>query len=363
MAESGFSVHLYGVEAAGATSSLKHLDLHSMKKRRRVSRILNILFLYKEIQKYKDPIVHLHDPELLLLTLFKKRNKDITFIYDMHEHFPSTLRTKEWLPGTIRRPLSWFCSRLEKAAIKKCTIVVFAESYYASYYRDTPVKQLNILNYPLNTVNERIIFNQSAPIRLVYAGAISISRGFKEMLFIAEQLARAQVPFKLSIIGRIPKELSEWAEEFVRFHRLNENVFFHGRLPYEEVERLYRKSDVGLCLLHPEDNYVQSMATKIYEYMQYSLPVLASDFPNWKELIHGSKCGFTGSPLHIGWVVEAVKKLDTNREMLRRLGTNGYRTCSTYYQWDTEAEKLVGLYERLMEGEEECESPVSSSAL
>ncbi|MYL30806.1 glycosyltransferase [Halobacillus halophilus] len=362
LAESGFSVHLYGIAEGGAASPVENLTLHPLRKRARTSRILTVFHLSKEIGKYNHPIVHLHDPELLLLPVLRRFNKNVTFIYDMHEHFPSTIRTKEWLPALIRRPLSWLCARGEKAAMRRCEAVLFAESYYSSYYRETSAEPLTILNYPLNRKRQTKKVYKGRSIRLVYAGAVSTGRGFKEMLFLAKRLKEEQIPFTLDIVGRVPQELAVWGGGFLSFHQLQEKVQLHGRLPFREVDQIYQKSDIGLCLLHPEENYVQSMATKIYEYMQYSLPVLASNFPKWKELIAEAECGFTGDPFDTEWIVGAVKQLHADREQLHRLGENGVRMCRRHYQWDTQADKLIGLYDRLMK-EEGYESPVSSSAL
>ena len=83
--------------------------------------------------------------------------------------------------------------------------------------------------------------------------------------------------------------------------------------------------------------------------MAAGLPVVASDFPLWKEIVEGNRCGITVDPLDPKAIARAIEYLLTHPEEARRMGENGRRAVEEKYNWGKEAEKLVRLYRNLLE--------------
>lgn len=61
-----------------------------------------------------------------------------------------------------------------------------------------------------------------------------------------------------------------------------------GWLDRAGVKQVLNDSVAGLVTLHPVINYLDSLPVKIFEYMATGLPVIASNFPLWKEIIEGN---------------------------------------------------------------------------
>jgi glycosyltransferase involved in cell wall biosynthesis len=83
--------------------------------------------------------------------------------------------------------------------------------------------------------------------------------------------------------------------------------------------------------------------------MAAGLPVIASNFPLWKEIVEGNKCGLTVDPLNPKEIAQAIEYLIEHPELRQEMGENGRRAVIEKYNWEQEAEKLLALYQRLLE--------------
>ncbi len=105
-----------------------------------------------------------------------------------------------------------------------------------------------------------------------------------------------------------------------------------------------------MAILHPEPNYIESFPTKLLEYMAAGLPVIASNFPLWKEIIEGNNCGLTVNPLNPREIAKAVEYLLEQSDEARKMGENGRKAVVEKYNWETESRKLIAVYEDLLKG-------------
>jgi len=90
------------------------------------------------------------------------------------------------------------------------------------------------------------------------------------------------------------------------------------------------------------------MPNKIFEYMIAGLPVIASNFPLWKEIVEGNNCGICVNPLDPKEIANAIKYLIDHPDEARAMGENGRRSVLEKYNWEKESEKLIRLYEEIL---------------
>ena len=69
---------------------------------------------------------------------------------------------------------------------------------------------------------------------------------------------------------------------------------------------------VGMVTLFPESNYIVSLPNKMFEYMAIGLPVIASNFPLWREIIEDNNCGICVDPLDSKAIRNAIQYLIDN---------------------------------------------------
>ena len=79
----------------------------------------------------------------------------------------------------------------------------------------------------------------------------------------------------------------------------------------------------------------------MFEYMSSSIPVIASDFPYWKEIIENHKCGVLVDPLDPKSISEGIKTLIEDPDLALNLGANGRKTIEKFLNWESENLKLI----------------------
>ena len=123
-----------------------------------------------------------------------------------------------------------------------------------------------------------------------------------------------------------------------------DKVEYLGYLDRAGVNRLYRESDVGLCILKNLPNTYYSLPIKLFEYMEAGLPIVCSDFPIWRDIVEGNNCGLTVPYNDLESAVKAVKYILDNPMTAFVMGENGRKAVKEKYNWETEEKKLLQIY-------------------
>jgi glycosyltransferase involved in cell wall biosynthesis len=84
--------------------------------------------------------------------------------------------------------------------------------------------------------------------------------------------------------------------------------------------------------------------------MTVGLPVIASNFPVWQEVVEENNCGLTVNPFDPEDIAKAIEYLLDNPDQARKMGQNGRKAVLEKYNWENEEQKLIELYENLLKG-------------
>lgn len=317
------------------------------------NRFFRIFFLtrktYKLALQQKADIYHFHDPELipagLLLKLFTKSKSKI--IYDVHEDVPKQILSKYWLFKTIRKPISILFNWFEKVISQKFDyIITTTPNIRKNFGHHTAV---DIRNYPLvadSGLFKNYIFPKNKNYyNLIYIGGLEKIRGIKEIVRSLKFMS-PKYNVKLKLAGKFSdRNFKKEIENLKEWNRIE----FRGWIPPEEVRKELSKADIGLVCLYPLRRFLTSLSVKMFEYMAAGLPVIASNFPLWKEIIEGNECGICVNPLNPEKIAKTVEYLIEHPEEAKRMGENGRKAVLEKYNWDSEKEKLFRLYSSLEE--------------
>lgn len=345
----GYLVDYYAVGGRDDTlPDLPHLTVTLLPRRSLANRFLTWRYFLQEVKRKQPDAIHLHDPELLFLVPHIQKVSRAKLVFDMHEDFPSALKSKR-IKGV---PVPKWCiksiAKYEKKRLAQVDTILFAEEYYKAHYLDITTYKEDVLNYPF--LKEELDSSSKFDVTtLVYAGAIHEIRGFKEMLEVASMLKERGHVFQMLIIGRVPERLREWSAEYLKKHELGNYVRLKGRLDLDTLNQYYEKSDIGLALLHSEPNYLKSLPTKLFEYMSFGLPYVASDFPLWRKLMMDSGSGIPADVKDISEVVDAIEILLNKSQIYVNYMENGRNVHVSRFNWQHEEKKLLQAYELLFE--------------
>jgi len=284
-------------------------------------------------------VYHFHDPELLPWGVLL-RLRGAAVVYDAHEDFPLDLLGKDWIPAMVRRPLAWFAERFEKLLSRAFFQVVAATPTIRDKFRARGVPAVAIGNFPrLADLAPRAPGREER--RVCYIGALSPIRGVVE---IVEAIGRCRTGTRLALAGAYEGVRPEDLATRPGWQRVDDL----GWLSRDQVGQLLAGSIAGLVTLHPEPNYVVAQPIKMFEYMGAGLPVIASDFPAWREVIDaGGGCGLRVDPLDPDAIAAAIDWLAEHPEDARRMGANGRQAVERMYNWEAEEKALLDFYAAL----------------
>jgi glycosyltransferase involved in cell wall biosynthesis len=177
---------------------------------------------------------------------------------------------------------------------------------------------------------------------ICYVGGISKIRGIVES---CEAMGIITSNVRLHIAGNFDDDsLRSYVKTMPGWGRVVEM----GYLDRCGVSSLLDRSIAGLVTLHPVPNYIDALPVKMFEYMCAGIPVIASDFPQWREIIATYDCGLLVDPLDPKAIATAIDFLVLNPSVARRMGANGYDAVMKFCNWGIEEEKLLYFYRKML---------------
>jgi glycosyltransferase involved in cell wall biosynthesis len=285
-------------------------------------------------------VYHFHDPELLPWMAKLKRKSPV--IYDVHENLPKALLTKGWIPNPLRNFISSLSRGHERRWARGMHLVLAESSYEQDYGWG---EYTTVLNLP--KVDELLQIGESKHARptVGYLGAVNASRGSLATVEALAALKRSGIELDFECLG--PVSDAHRAELLALANQSGVRVDVAGYQLPSAGWRAISRCHVGLALLHPLPNYLESYPTKVFEYMALGLPVLASDFPLYRALIAENGCGLCVDPLDPAAIAAALASLIADPVAAGGMGARGRRLVVSRYSWDAEASKLLALYASL----------------
>lgn len=326
------------------------------KPKNRIERMLMLTWrAFRLALRERADVYHFHDPELLPWGALLKMRTRRKVIYDVHENVKKQILNKEWLPLWSRKIFSMFYGVLEKAMLPFVDKIILAEdSYihnYQGYQKVAFVRNYPLLSYAKADAEDALSQEDKADVFTVtYVGGVVKIRGVFESVEAVRILhEQGYQQIRLNLIGRVmPPGLKEELEELIRKYGLEAQVSIPGPVPHNEVYNVLSQSDVGIVVLHPDPNYLESLPTKLFEYMAVGIPVIASNFPLWQSIVEGEACGLTVNPLDPKAIADAIRWLLEHPEEAKEMGRRGRQAVLEKYSWEKEAERLLHLYLELL---------------
>jgi glycosyltransferase involved in cell wall biosynthesis len=197
-------------------------------------------------------------------------------------------------------------------------------------------------NYPLISDFDSAIPWNDKKTEVCYVGTISQPRGIQELV---QAMELVQKGVRINLCGSFsdPKE-----EKACKIMQGWHNVHEMGFLDRSGVRAVLGRSVAGLVTLHPIPTYLDALPVKMFEYMAAGIPVIASNFPLWRDIVIGNNCGICVDPMSPVEISQAIDHLVQNPDKARRMGENGRRAVSEIYNWSVEENKLFMFYKNIL---------------
>lgn len=343
LAANGYKVTLLAPSTKPAINIEGVQVLPLVLRRGRVARMTaGIWSCYRQAVHLNGDVYHFHDPELMPVgLLLKARGKKV--VYDVHEDLPKQILTKNWIYPRVRRVVAFGARCAESFVGKVVDRVVCATPSIARNFSDNKV--VLVQNYPLkNELATSSLHTALDRHSVIYVGGVSKIRGAVEMVR-AMSLLHVKSDIRLLMVGDIEsEELRRDLEDTPGWERTS-SVGWKSR---DEVADLLSTAAVGLVLFHPAPNHIESQPNKLFEYMSASVPVIASNFPLWRQVIDSCGCGLTVDPLNPLAIARTIENIIDDSQTVEMMGRQGKQAVFEYYNWERESSSLLSMYAELL---------------
>lgn len=319
--------------------------IHGIQKpRNRAERMfLTVWRVLRAALAEKASLYHFHDSELIPVGVFLKLiGKRV--IYDVHENVPEDVRTKAYIPRPLRPLMAYLVMLFQRVAAQVLDAIVAATPAIA---RDFPVRKTRVIqNFPILgelVTPGSLAYEERDPV-VTYVGGITEVRGIREMVEAMGMIPENRAA-KLLLAGEFASQaLVESLSRSSGWKR----VEALGWLSRSQVADVLGCSRLGIVVFHPLGNHIEAQPNKLFEYMSAGIPVLASDFPLWRQLVEDAGCGLVVDPRDPKAIATAITWILDHPDQAEQMGKSGAAAVRNRYNWQIESRELLRLYESLL---------------
>lgn len=289
-------------------------------------------------ERANHDLVLAHDPELfaaLAAARLPSRKPRPAAVWDVHEDVPAQVHMLH-LPRPVRATLAGLIHASELVAERLFQLILAETSYQDRFRRPHPVVPNSV----------RLASGGPWPAtsnpRVVYLGALTWSRGAREIIALAEAVPEVTFEVIGHAKGDVVRAITDAAARLP-------NLTYHGFVPNDAALAMLPGALAGLSLLHEQPNYAHSEPTKVMEYMAHSVPAITTPNPASRDLVAAADCGIVVDFGDIAAAARAVRHLNECRGEQARLAANAYRAASQH-DWGRDGHEFAALLERWARG-------------
>jgi glycosyltransferase involved in cell wall biosynthesis len=224
-------------------------------------------------------------PGAIFLSLFGRR-----VVYDVHEDFPRDIMNTHF-QKSLRYFISITYTILEWIGGKMFTAIIAATPAIKRRFPEN--KTILLQNFPIveSRSADTYINSRSKSKKFAYVGGLSRIRGIVEVLNALATLSAPEV--RLCVAGGFsPQSFRAECEANEGWKRVD----YHAWLGRAEVAEMLRTARAGIVTYLDAPNHADAQPNKLFEYMCAGVPVIASNFPRWREIVGGAGCGILVDP-------------------------------------------------------------------
>lgn len=278
----------------------------------------------------KCDIMLSNDTDTLLANYYASKFRRKKLVFDAHELFPE-------VPELINRPrVKTVWKSIENHIFPKLEATYTVSQSIADYYNEKyGIKMQVIRNMPYL---ESISSTQRTPYKtdrktIIYQGALNIGRGLEWIIHAMPYIENAL----LVIVGE--GDIKDKLQALTHTLNLSNRVSFVGKVLPDKLKEYTSSADLGLCLLENRGlSYYYSLPNRIFDYIQAGIPVLATDFPEIRNIVGKYKTGILINQYEPEYIAQVVNKI-----LSEGFSTNHFQKLAADFCWENEEKTLLSI--------------------
>ena len=347
LARAGYEVHLLAQGKGAKVYEDKGVVIHPLpepgNRWQRYTRASRVAQLAADL---KPDLFHVHEPDLLGAVIARAGSRPV--IYDVHESYLDLLSENSWMPALMKPLARMAWDQWERRLVRRCAGIVTVTETIAKRYVNLNKNVCVVANFPDWQSMDELPPVQRDGTTCVMAGTLSPSRGLPTIFRALALLKQRGLSIRLNLAGIAADDylLALWNE--AEGLGVRQQVEYHGILSKEEALHFQKKADIGLVTYQPLLYCVNSLPNKLLECMSLGVPVVYSNFPNYREIAETAGAGIMVDPTVPEQIADAIETLVHNSDLARRMGEAGKRAVRERFNWGVESVKLLRLYQDIL---------------
>ncbi len=187
---------------------------------------------------------------------------------------------------------------------------------------------------------------------LCYIGTLAGWQGL-DTLLEAMPLVLAEHPARLNIVGKGRKEQRKSLQKRIRKMGLAGWVSLEGSVSHNTIPQMINQAHLCLAPLSFNDRNVTQgcCPIKVLEYLACGKPLVAANLPVVRELVCDGEEALLFTPDDPADLARCILTLLNDPPLAQRLAEAGCQRVRREFTWEIAQQKLLGVYERLLEAE------------
>ena len=321
------------------------------------ARFISLFFLLKKAIQEDPDVYYCTEPDAWLVGLGAKIFTNSKVILNVLEHYPGSISFR--LPKIFRKPAEVILGFITRFFARFADHVIFAGNGLRQIFNKLPDNKstvvLNCSKYQSPRPAEKHLGKGEATFKVIFVGMMTKTRGSEQIRDALIDSIKKDSEITLEIVGdffRNGKKDDEYRRSFessLEVAGVSDNFSVTSWIPFKEVREHLEDSDVGLFLGLPANkNNNYGPAHKMFDYMSAGIPIIASKYLAYKDMISDNSCGILVDPYKPKEISEAILYLKRNPEKAREMGLNGWEAAEEKFNWKEEEKKLIGAFEGLI---------------
>lgn len=302
----------------------------------------------RALRGLRPEIIHAHDTETLDVAIGIGAELGAPVVYDGHELWLERVRRERSAAYSLLA--RWYYRRVERRFLARADAWITVSTPIARHLEKAyglprvavvpnyPDRQSEIQPRELRRLPGAERIPEDAPV-VLYVGNATEGRGIEELVAAVARVPAAH----LALLGASAH--ADLVSRESRRHGITDRVHAIPRVPSGEVVAYAASATVGVSPVPPTSlSYEYSLPNKLFQYMQAGLPVVASDFPQVREVVVASGAGITVDVRNVRALAEAIRVYVDDADRRTQDGARGREAVDDRYNWSTSAEALLEVY-------------------